>query len=68
MCLNLTHLSLGMHTSISDLALQNILSTNCLQYLQHFKCAQTSNLTMKASVLYKKLVKKLDPDLTSVEC
>jgi len=48
MCLNLTHLSLGMHTSISDLALQNILSTNCLQYLQHFKCAQTSNLTMKS--------------------
>ena len=47
MCLNLTHLSMGMNTSISDLALQTILSANSLQHLQHFKCAQTSLLTMK---------------------
>eukprot|EP00092_Neocalanus_flemingeri_P000342 GFUD01000364.1.p1 GENE.GFUD01000364.1~~GFUD01000364.1.p1 ORF type:complete len:610 (-),score=204.58 GFUD01000364.1:119-1900(-) len=48
MCLNLTHLSLGMNTSISDLVLQAILSANSLQHLQHFKCAQTSHLTMKS--------------------
>lgn len=48
MCLNLTHLSLGMNTSISDLVLQSILSVNSLQHLQHFKCAQTSQLTMQS--------------------
>jgi len=47
MCLNLTHLSLGMNTSISDLVMQSILSINSLQHLQHFKCAQTSQLTMQ---------------------
>jgi len=47
-CPNLTNLSLGMHTSITDTGLRKILASNSLSELRHFKCTQSKHLSMES--------------------
>jgi len=47
-CPNLTNLSLGMHTSITDSGLRKILASNSLSELRHFKCTQSKHLSMES--------------------
>ena len=47
---------------LSDEVLENILRVNSLKRLEHFKCAQSSQLTMKVC---QKLFSIFDPDWTT---
>jgi len=47
-CPNLTNLSLGMHTSLTDGGLRKILASNSLSELRHFKCTQSKHLSMES--------------------